>query len=258
MNATAPISVAKYRRWLPYVAVLQTDVRQTFRNWGYRLWVLAMFLAAFGYLTYRLGAVREGGFMVHASDVTADLIRWVVMGGSIAVIAALSVGSISAERGTLADSVLSRGISRHQYFLAKWHARLASVLGTVLVLGLVMLVASHFLLHDNLTLVGSLVGLIVVAAMLMLVISGGVTLSALCPSTRVSMSVLWVVLYGGGLMLELLPKRYPTPDRILRALPTMFMGEYDATLVLNVLSVTAAASCVIALIGLIGFSRRDV
>ena len=258
MNAPAVPTVLKYRRWLPYMAVLQIDIRQTFRNWGYRLWVLAMFLAAFGYLTYRMGAVREGGFMVHASDVTADLIRWVVMGGSVAVIAALSVGSISAERGTLADSVLSRGISRYQYFMAKWHARLVSVLGTVLVLGVAMILASRFLLHDNLTLIGSSVALVLIGAMLMVVISGGVTLSALCPSTRVSMTVLWVTLYGGGLLMELLPKSYPTPDRILRRLPAMFMGEYDSVLVVNVLGVTAAASCLIALIGLIGFARRDV
>ena len=53
-------------------------------------------------------------------------------------------GSISSERGTLADSVLSRGISRYQYFLGKWHARLATVLGTFLVLGVVVLVGSFF------------------------------------------------------------------------------------------------------------------
>jgi ABC-2 type transport system permease protein len=214
MLATATQSVAKYRRWLPYVAVLQTDIRQTFRNWGYRLWVLAMLLAAFGYITFRLG--------------------------------------------TLADSVLSRAISRHQYFMAKWHGRLASILGTVVALGVIMIVASRFLLHDNLTLIGSFVALVLVTSMLTVVVSGGVMLSALVPSTRVSMTVLWVVLYGGGLLLELLPKQYPTPDRILRALPNMFMGEYDSVLVLNVLGVTAAASCVIALVGLVGFSRRDV
>jgi hypothetical protein len=142
--------------------------------------------------------------------------------------------------------------------MAKWHARLASVLGTVLVLGVAMILASRFLLHDNLTLIGSSVALVLIGAMLMVVISGGVTLSALCPSTRVSMTVLWVTLYGGGLLMELLPKSYPTPDRILRRLPAMFMGEYDSVLVVNVLGVTAAASCLIALIGLIGFARRDV
>ena len=105
---TIPIKL-RYRRWLPYVAVLQTDLRQTLRSWVYRLWVLAMFLAAFGYILYRLGVHREAGIIQPATMVMSDLIRWVVM-GSAAVIAALTVGSISAERGTLADSVLKLGI----------------------------------------------------------------------------------------------------------------------------------------------------
>ena len=61
-----------------------------------------------------------GGFL-------SDLLRWTLL-GSVRFIVVLSAGSISSERGTLADSVLSRGISRHQYFLGKWHARLASVM----------------------------------------------------------------------------------------------------------------------------------
>jgi hypothetical protein len=216
-----------------------------------------MFLASFGYLLYRLGVHREAGLIQQATIVMSDLLRWVVM-GSAAVIAALTVGSISAERGTLADSVLSRGISRYQYFMAKWHARLVGVVGTFLGMGLLMLIASHFLLHENLSFAGSAVCLAMVAALFMLVASAGVTLSALCTNSRVAMTVLWLVLYGGGALLELLPKTYPTPDRILQRLPEILRGNYDPSLVGDVLSFCAIASCVVALVGLVGFSRRDV
>src|SRR5207248_7533850 len=116
MEAQPPVVTVRFNKFLPYVAVFQTDLRQTLRSWVYRLWVLAMFLAAFGYLLYRLGVHREAGIIQPATLVMSDLIRWIVM-GSAAVIAALTVGSISSERGTLADSVLSRGISRYQYFI---------------------------------------------------------------------------------------------------------------------------------------------
>ena len=66
--------------------------------------------------------------------------------GSVTLIVVLTAGAISADRGTVADSVLSRGISRYQYFLGKWHARLAAVLGTYLALGVTALVSSLFLL----------------------------------------------------------------------------------------------------------------
>jgi hypothetical protein len=258
METTVKIMIAvRYRRWLPYVAVLQTDLRQTRQNWVYRLWVLTMFLSSFGYLLYRMGIHREAGIIQPASIVMSDLLRWVVM-GSAAVIAALTVGSISSERGTLADSVLSRGISRYQYFMAKWHARLVGVVGTFLGMGVLMLIASHYLLHENLSLSGSLVCLTMVASLFGLVATAGVTLSATCNNSRVAMTILWLVLYGGGALLELLPKHYPTPDRILQQLPEVLRGNYDPALLGDVFSVCALAACFVAMIGLVSFARRDV
>ena len=122
------------RSWLPYWAVLQADVRQTMRSWVYRLWVAAAALFAVGYFLYRLGVYKEAGMIQDASKLMSDMLRWSVY-GSATLIIVLTAGCISSERGTLADSVLSRGISRFQYFLGKWHSRLATVLGTYLVLG---------------------------------------------------------------------------------------------------------------------------
>src|SRR3954463_3667173 len=95
----------------------------------------------------------------------SDLLRWTIL-GSIALIVVLTAGSISGERGTMADSILSRGISRYQYFLGKLHARLVAVLGTFFILGLISLIASNLLLHEDLTLIGGLVALATVAIIL--------------------------------------------------------------------------------------------
>jgi hypothetical protein len=92
----------------------------------------------------------------------------------------------------------------------------------------------------------------------MLVASAGVTLSALCNNSRVAMTILWIVLYGGGALLELLPRSYPTPDRVLQQLPEILRGNYDPGLLGDVFGFCAVASCVVALIGLVGFARRDV
>jgi ABC-2 type transport system permease protein len=255
---TATRVARKYRLLLPYWAVFQTDLRQTMRNWVYLTWVIVVSLTAFGYVLYRMGAHRETGWVQQAADVMNDLLRWVVL-GSVALIAALAVGSISAERGTLADSVLSRGISRYQYFLAKFHARLLSVLGTILLLGLVMLAGCYLMLsEEKLSLTGGLVALVVVAALLMVVVSCGVTLSALCGNTMLGMSLLWLFLYGGGYMLELLPASIPTPDRVLHEMPAILRGAYDSQMIWRLLEGTAILSGAVALLGMIGFSRRDV
>jgi hypothetical protein len=260
MDTPAPaIRIAvKYRILLPYWAVFQTDLRQTVRNWVYMTWVVAISLTAFGYILYRMGAHRETGWVQQAADVMNDLLRWVVL-GSVALIAALAVGSISAERGILADAVLSRGISRYQYFLAKFHARLVSVLVTIFAFGLIMLAGCYLLLSDEkLSLIGGLAALLVVAALLMVVVSCGVSLSALCGNTLLGMSLLWLFLYGGGYLLELLPSSIPTPDRVLHELPAILRGEYDSQWIWRLLGGTALVSAVAALIGMIGFSRRDV
>src|SRR5579871_3801019 len=133
MEATAakPVTI---KRWLPYWAVFQADFRQTLRSWVYRAWVLVSVLAAAGYLLYRYAPYREAGLIQSAAGYLSDLLRWTVL-GSAALVVVLTAGSISSERGTVADSVLSRGISRYQYFLGKWHARLVAVLATYLVLG---------------------------------------------------------------------------------------------------------------------------
>jgi hypothetical protein len=240
------------------MAVFQADIRQTLRSWVYRTWVLLSVLVGFGFLLYRFGAYQEGGFYPSASRLMSDLLRW-FMFGSVTLIIILTAGSISAELGTLADSVLSRGISRYQYFLGKWHARLASVLVTFLMLALLVLLGCVFLLHDDaISLKGSLVALGTVAALLAVVTTCGVTISALSGSTVLGIAVVWLLLYGGGFVLSLMPASWPAPDRALANLPNILAGLYDFEAVRRLVLGCVGASLIVALVGMVGFSRRDV
>jgi hypothetical protein len=258
--ADAPAQTKRVRinRLLPYLAVLQADVRQTLRSWVYRTWVLLSLLVAFGYLLYRFGAYQEAGLLPSASNLMSDLLRWSTL-GSITLIIILTAGSISSELGTLADSVLSRGISRHQYFLGKWHARTLTVLLTFGLLGLLILAGSVFLLRDeHISLTGSLVALGIVAALLVVVITCGVAVSALCSSTVLGIAAVWLVLYGGSFVLSLMPASWPSPDRALAGLPATLCGRYDPEAVKRLVLACLATSAAAALFGMIGFSRRDV
>jgi hypothetical protein len=258
MEASTPARPVKVRRFLPYWAVLHADMRQTLRSWVYRFWVLLCLLTAVGYLLYRFGAYREAGLVHPASDLMSDLLRWVVF-GSVTLIIISTAGSITSERGTLADSVLSRGISRYQYFLGKWHARVITMLGTFFGFGLLVLAGSICLLHDEtLTLTGCLIAMGTVAALLTTVITCGVTISALSSSTLLGIALLWLLVYGAGFFLSLLPASYPSPDRALKTLPNILRGCYDTQMVGRVVGGALAMSAVVALIGLVGFARRDV
>jgi ABC-2 type transport system permease protein len=257
VDSLRAIKTVPIKRWLPYWAVFQSDARQTLHSWVYRAWVLVSVLAAVGYLLYRVGVYREAGIVQQASTLISDLLRWCIF-GSLTLIIILTAGSISAERGTMADSVLSRGISRYQYFLGKWHARLVTVLGTFLLMGLLALAGSYFLLHEDLSLSGSLVALLTVAALLGVVVSGGVTASAIFSSTLLGIAVLWILVYGAGFALSLLPIPFPSPYQALNSLPYVLRGEYNLYALGRLIGWSAGTSCVLALFGLAYFSRRDV
>ncbi len=251
---TKPIT---FNRWLPYWAVFQADVQQTLRSWVYRLWVLASVLASAGFLLYNLGPYHTTGLVFPTSDFMNVLLRWTVL-GSVGIIVVLTAGAISSERGTMADSVLSRGISRYQYFLGKWHARLAAVLGTYLVLALVSLASGLFFLHEDLSLSGSIVALLTVAVFLATVITCGVTVSAVANSTLTGIAVLWGVLFGGCFVLSLLPDKYRALDLLAKNLPYMLRGHYDLALIARLTGWSLLLSCAAALIGMLYFARRDV
>ena len=257
MDVPKPSKPVAVKRLLPYWAVFQVDLRQTLRSWTYRTWVLAWVLAAVGYLLYRTGIQHEAGIIQEASRTISDVLRWTIV-GSVTLIVVLTAGSISGERGTMADSILSRGISRYQYFLAKWHARLVGVLGTFFLMGAATLTASYFLLYEDLSPVGSLVALGMIASLLTLVITCGVTVSALCHSTLLGIAVLWLILYGAGVALSIMPASGFSPQLILERMPNVLRGLYSVPDLIRLTSWAAAVSVGVATFGLVVFARKDV
>lgn len=257
MDTPTVATPVRIKRWLPYWAVFQADMSQTVHSWVYRTWVLVSVLVTTGYLLYRRGVAAEAGLLQPASLLVSDLLRWTVL-GSVTLIVVLTSGCISSERGTMADSVLSRGISRYQYFLGKLHARLVTVLLTFLALSTIALVGSYFLLHEDLSLTGSVVALLMVIALLAVVVSCGVSVSAMSNSTVVGIAVLWVVLYGSGVVLYFLPEGFPAPHRLLERLPHVLRGYYDLHALGRLVGYSALASFLVAIVGMGYFSRRDV
>lgn len=246
-----------YNPLLPYLAVLETDVVQVFYSWVYRLWVLVMVAAGTGFLLYRVGVYKVTGVVQHASHFLADLTQWTVL-VSVALVAVLSASSISGERGSLADSVLSRGISRFQYYLGKWHGRLLAILGTHVALGLVGLAAAKMFLHEDIHITGGLAALGISAAMLAVVISLGVMVSALVPNSFAAIAVLWVILYGGGMLLSSLPDGAHSPEWTLEQLPFVLRGQFHLEIFKKVLGWAMGVSAISAVIGMTQFSRRDM
>src|SRR5215467_11790577 len=102
MDAAA-VKKVRINRLLPYWAVFQADVHQTLHSWVYRTWVLVSVAAAVGYLLYHVGIYQKAGIIQPASTLVSELMRWTVL-GSVTLIIVLTAGSVSSDRGTMADS----------------------------------------------------------------------------------------------------------------------------------------------------------
>jgi len=257
MDAAVAAPPLRYNRWLPYWAVLQMDMRQTLRSWVFRVWVLAAVLLSFGYLLHRAAIHYQAGILQSASGFMTELLQFSLLVGASLVIL-LTSGTISGERGILADSVLSRGISRYQYFLGKWHSRLITTLGSYLLIGALVLAASCFLLQFDVSLTGCALAFLVVAAVLAVVASCGVAISTLCNSSALGIAILWMGLYGTGLGLALLGFGQLNPMRLVRLMPLLVQGQYELQAQAELIGWCALASLVAGTVGIIHFARRDV
>jgi hypothetical protein len=122
----------------------------------------------------------------------------------------------------------------------------------------VVLLAHHFQFDSDLSLAGGFAAVVMVAAVLLVVISWGVTIGALSNGTVIGITLFWLALYGGIFLLSLLPEPYPTPDRVLGRLKFVLRGQYDPAVVTQMVVASTVLSGLAAAVGLVGFTRRDV
>ena len=257
MDATATRTPIRFNRLLPYWAVLQTDLSQTAHSWVFRLWVLLSLLSAAGYGLYKYGIHHEAGIVQSASMQTGDLLRGVAV-ASLAFVALLSVSAVSSERSTVADAVLCRGISRYQYFMAKWHARTAVVLAAFTVLSAIVLTGYHYLLDPDLTLGGGVAATAIALAALACVIAWGVTIGALANGTVIAITIFWMILYGTILLCSFLPDPFPSPTYVMTQMRSILKGNFDEYRVGRIVAGFLIAATLGAAVGLVGFRRKDV
>jgi hypothetical protein len=280
--------------------VFQADLASLARSWVLRAWfvltVLVALVVLLGHGDSNIIAQKPGGAILAALVQSGDpatgaphtlrelLKIYIVVWVSFIIV--LTGGTISSELGVVADAVLSRGISRWQYFMGKWTARLAAVLAVyALVMVPIALVLwlgtattdpasdgvsrvefssevsdppGSLVMHHTITLSGVAFALGRVAAILAFVITCGVAFSASFDSTAISIAVGWVSIYGTGLMLSILDVPQFSPARLIRDLPDLVSGRYVASDQYWLLGGWLTATFLVSLVTGTFFSARDV
>jgi hypothetical protein len=174
------------------------------------------------------------------------------------VVIIVSSGAVSSEAGVVADSILSKAVTRYEYVLAKFSSRLLTVLGLYLLVVLppVYIISRHS--PDTLTRAGVAWGVLLVGMTLVLLTSLAVTLSALFNRTLVAVVVTWFSWYVAGAIFAMLGLDYLAPLLLVDKLPAMLQGDYVASEQWRVLAGFGVPSILFILVAVLHFGRKDL
>jgi hypothetical protein len=126
MGSTGSISRIAART-MPFLAILRHDLGTLVRSWLVWLWLAATFLLSL------IVVVSNWGLPSTEILIQRLLIPYLVFPWFL-VVMVLGVYSVSESRAeALADGFLSRPVTRYEYLLASWAARVVLVLGVYLV-----------------------------------------------------------------------------------------------------------------------------
>lgn len=197
-------------------ALVQADVVALTKSWVVRIWLLVLVMS---FLVFPVAMVAgNGAGSAPASGVLAAYLAVFLNVWSIVIIV-LSAGSVSLEAGIVADSILSRACTRTQYILAKLASR-ALVIGGVYLVGAsaAAYVAWRYGAVD-VTLGTMVSGIAIVGLALLMLVSLGVTMSAIFNNTIVSVIGLLLLWHVAGTLFAFAGAEYMSPASLSGRLP---------------------------------------
>lgn len=205
-------------RMMPYLAILRHDLCTLGASRLVRLWLGA---------TVLLTLVLTGSNWANFQDGTliASLLFPYLVFPWFFVVVVLGVTPVSgAQTETLADGILSRPVSRLEYLLATWSARVVLVLGvyvlvTVPAIVLIML-AKRPVPDDTVTIYGIVTSLAVVGLVLVFLVSLGFLTGTLLRKPLLAVVVLIFIWYPIGLILSIFSLEEFSPISLNRAIST--------------------------------------
>ena len=205
--------------FMPYLAILRHDLRTLCASRLVRLW-----LGAAALLTLFLTASNWDKFL--DGTLIASLLFPFLVFPWFFVVVVLGVIPVSgAQAETLADGILSRPVSRLEYLLATWSARVVLVLGVFLVvmipmIVMIMLAKRPEVPEDTVTVYGIITSLAIVGLVLTFLVSLGFLTGTLLRKPLLAVVVLIFLWYPIGLILSIFSLEEFSPISLNRAIST--------------------------------------
>jgi len=219
-------ALAPGTKWMPYLAILGHDLRALWTSRLVRLW-----LGATALVTLLLVAANWTKYQ-DATLIASLLFPYLVFPWFFVVVV-LGVSPVSGTRAeVLADGILSRPVSRREYLLAAWSARVVLVLGVYLVVTIpalaVVTLAKRPVPDDTVTLWGLAGALVVVGLVLTFLVSLGFLAGTLLRKPLLAAVVLVFVWYPIGVVLNAFSLEEFSPISLSRAMATQLRRPWHA------------------------------
>jgi len=233
----------------PFLAMTQADLEGMVKSkivWG---WIVAaLFLEVIRILSSR---TMEASFTI-TEGLSDFIFIWSM------IIIGITGSAVSSESGELADSLLSKAVKRHEYILAKFCSRVALVFTIYLGISTVLAGLTMRIGVNDIEIYGLSFSILVVALVLIMLTTMGVTFSTIFPNTIVSIVALLVVWYSMTFFFSLIDEiKFLSPSYLIGELPKIIQGNWSGT-EWKIVSGFSLMCIGFLAVSLLYFSRKDV
>lgn len=238
-------------RWLPFVGALQFDLRGMVRSRVVQGWLALTAFVAIGTFSEAIKNTQT------APDFLGRTFAGYILVWSTVVIV-ISAGAISAESGVVADSILSRGITRYAYIFSKYLSRLFTAL---FVCAIVLVPLSYFSslhLSGDVSVKGVTYALLYVLIHISFLTILGVTFSIWFDRAIVGIAVLWGLCYAFGAICNALDIGFMAPMRLVLNIREALNGHASGKDLWKVCLAFGLPSIFLCAVGTMWFTKRDV
>jgi ABC-type transport system involved in multi-copper enzyme maturation permease subunit len=213
-------------RTMPLTAILQYELRGLASSWLVRLWLIASALLT-------LLTIASGWGRLPSSILIASLLFPYLVFPWFLVVMLLGISPVTGARlDTLVDGILCRPITRYEYLLACWAARVLVVLGgflLVMVPSAIVLGTARRSVEGDSTWYGMAAALLAVALVLVLMVSLGFLVGTLVRRPLVAAVVLIFAWFPLNQVLHVFSLEEFSTVSLNQALPTLLRTPWRQT-----------------------------
>lgn len=212
-------------RMMPFMAIFRHDMKSLWSGRLVRLW-----LGGTVFLTLMLIGSNWSNF--RDGTLIASLLFPYLVFPWFFIVVVLGVTPVSGSRTeTLADGILCRPVSRFEYLLATWFARVVLVLGIFLIVTIPAIVlvtqAKRPVPEDTVTVYGIITALFIVGLVLSFLVSLGFLAGTLLRKPLLAVVVLIFIWYPIGLILSIFSLEEFSPISLNRAISTQLRRSWQ-------------------------------